>query len=285
MRLTALCLLALSASLPAQTPQKYPELPAGVKMDANIAYDTHKETVLDVFQPAEPAAGKRPGVIVIHGGGWVGGTKEGQWDNFVRRYLERGFVVANVEYRLAKAATAPAAVEDSLKAANWFLQNASKYNVDKKRVVVTGGSAGGHLSLMVGMTPKSAKLGKPAKVAAVVNFYGITDVGDQLAGTNMRQYAVTWVPDSPGRIALAHRVSPMTYVRRGLPPILTLHGDADQTVPYEHGVKLTRALNDAGVRTEMISVPQGRHGFPKEKMDELYKDIFAFLQRAGIMKP
>ncbi len=61
MRLTALCLLALSASLPAQTPQKYPELPAGVKMDANIAYDTHKETVLDVFQPAVPAAGKRPG--------------------------------------------------------------------------------------------------------------------------------------------------------------------------------------------------------------------------------
>jgi len=284
MRLTAICLLALSASLFAQTPQKYPELPAGVKMDANIAYDAHMETVLDVFQPAASATAKRPGVIVIHGGGWVGGTKEGQWDNFVRRYLEKGFVVANVEYRLAKAATAPAAVEDSLKAANWFLNNAAKYNVDRKRVLVTGGSAGGHLALMVGMTPKSAKLGKPAKVAAVVNFYGITDVGDQLAGTNMRQYAVTWLPDSPGRIDLAHRVSPMTYVRRGLPPILTLHGDSDQTVPYVHGVNLTKALNDAGVRTEMISVPQGRHGFPKEKMDELYKDIFAFLERVGIMK-
>lgn len=284
MRLTAICLLAFTFSLAGQTPQKYPELPAGVTMDANIAYDTHKETVLDVFQPATPAAAKRPGAIVIHGGGWVGGTKEGQWDNFVRRYLEKGFVVANVEYRLAKAATAPAAVEDALKAANWFLNNATKYNVDRKRVIVTGGSAGGHLSLMVGMTPKSAKLGKPAKVAAVVNFYGITDVGDQLAGPNMRQYAVTWVPDSPGRIELAHRVSPMSYVRRGLPPILTLHGDADQTVPYEHGVKLTKALNDMGVRAEMISVPQGRHGFPKEKMDELYQEIFAFLTRIGVMR-
>lgn len=285
MRLLAVCLLAFPAFVFGQNPPpKYPELPAGVKMDADISYDRYKETVLDVFQPGEAASGKRPGVIVIHGGGWTGGTKEGQWDNFVRRYLEKGFVVANVEYRLAKVATAPAAVEDALKAANWFISNAGKYNVDKKRIVVTGGSAGGHLSLMVGMAPKSAKLGKPAKVAAVVNFYGITDVGDQLAGPNMRQYAVTWVPDSPGRLELARRVSPMTYVRRNLPAILTLHGDADQTVPYEHGVNLTKALNDAGVRTEMISVPQGRHGFPKEKMDELYKDIFGFLTRVGVLR-
>ena len=284
MKVPAYLLFFLGAAAFAQTPAKYPELPPGVKMEASVSYDSHPETVLDIFQPVGETKGKRPGVVVIHGGGWIAGTKEVQWDNFVRRYLEKGFVVANVEYRLAKSATAPAAVEDSLKAANWFIRNASKYNVDKKRIVVTGGSAGGHLSLMVGMATKSAKLGKPAKVAAVINFYGITDVGDQLAGPNMRPYAVTWVPDSPGRLELAHRVSPMTYVRRGLPPIMTLHGDADQTVPYEHGVKLTKALNDAGNRTEMISVPQGRHGFPKEKMDELYKDIFAFLERNGVMR-
>jgi acetyl esterase/lipase len=253
-------------------------------MDANIAYDKYPETKLDVFQPAGDAAGKRPGVIVIHGGGWVNGSKEGQWDSMIRPYLEKGFVVASVEYRLAKAAVAPAAVEDSLKAANWFSAHAGKYNVDKKRIIVTGGSAGGHLSLMVGMTPRSAKLGKPAKVAAVVNFYGITDVADQLNGPNMRQYAVTWVPDTPGRLELARRVSPMTYVRRELPPVLTIHGDADQTVPYEHGVKLTKALVDAKVKAEMISVPQGRHGFPKEKMNELYPQIFAFLSRNGVMK-
>ena len=98
-------------------------------------------------------------------------------------------------------------------AAEWFEKNAKKYNVDTKRIVVTGGSAGGHLSLMVGMTPKSANLGPPAKVAAVVNFYGITNVGDQLGGPNMRDYAVTWVPEQSGRLELARRVSPMTYVR------------------------------------------------------------------------
>lgn len=282
-RFVSSLILVCSAVFAQPQPAKYPPMPAGVRMEANVAYDRYPETVLDVFVPEGAGGGKRPGVLVIHGGGWVGGTKEGQWDNFVRRYLEKGFVVANVEYRLAKAATAPAAVEDSLKAAAWFSRNASKYGVDPRRIVVTGGSAGGHLSLMVGMTPKSAKLGKPARIASVINFYGITDVGDQLGGPNMRQYAVTWVPEGADRMALAKRASPMTYVRRAVPPVLTIHGDSDQTVPYEHGVQLTKALVRAGAKAEMISVPKGRHGFPKEKMDELYPQIFAFLERQGVI--
>ncbi len=252
-------------------------LPDWASIKANIPYDQYKETVLDILQPTAKATGKRPGVIVIHGGGWTGGTKEALVEPMCLRYVEKGFVVCNVEYRLAKVALAPAAVTDVLHAAQWFRKHAKEYNVDTKRIVVTGGSAGGHLALMVGMTPKSAKLGPPAKVAAVVNFYGITDVGDQLQGPNERQYAVTWLPEQPGRMELAARVSPMTYVRKELPPILTLHGDADQTVPYEHGTKLTKALVDAGARAEMITVPGGKHGFPKETLDELYPRIFAFI--------
>ncbi|MCZ2148262.1 MAG: alpha/beta hydrolase [Bryobacterales bacterium] len=277
-------LLVASAAYGQARPPRYPPMPAGVRADRNISYDKYPETVLDVFSPEAGPAGKRPGVLVIHGGGWVGGTREAMWEQWVKRYLDKGFVVANVEYRLAKAATAPAAVEDVLKAARWFTKNAKKYNVDTKRIAVTGSSAGGHLALMVGMTPKSAKLGKPAKVAAVVNFYGITDVADQLSGPNMRKYAVTWAPESPERLVLARRVSPMSYVRRGLPPILTVHGDADPTVPYEHGVKLTKALVGVGVKAEMISVPGGKHGFPKETLDELYPQIWRFLERSGVIR-
>ena len=271
----------LVATLTAQTPPV--TIPDSVALKANIHYDQYPETVVDILQPKSPAKEKRPGVLFIHGGGWTGGTKESQLPHCLR-YVEQGFVVANVEYRLAKAALAPAAVTDVLKAAQWFHKNASKYNVDRSRIVVTGGSAGGHLSLMVAMTPTSADLGPPGKVAAVVNFYGITDVGDQLEGPNMRKYAVTWLPEQPGRMHLAHRLSPMTYVRKDLPPILTLHGDADETVPYEHGVKLTRALRDAGAKAEMLSVPQGKHGFPKEKLDELYPQIFDFLKRQGVLR-
>ena len=277
--LSLLSLVALTlAAQPAPAPAR---LPAGVTVQENIPYDTHPQTVMDIYKPA--GKGPHPAMIVIHGGGWTGGAKASMVANWVVRYLEKGFVVANVEYRLAAAATAPAAVEDALKAANFFFDNAKKYGVDPKRVAVTGGSAGGHLALMVGMTPKSAKLGKPVKIRAVINFYGITDVDDQLHGPNMRKYAITWVPDGPERTAIARRVSPMTYVRKDVPPVLTLHGDADATVPYQHGINITKALNEAGAKAEMISVPKGIHGFPKETQDRLYPQIFDFLKKHGVM--
>jgi acetyl esterase/lipase len=279
-----LLFVAMAAGcLSGQAKPSYPPLPSGVRLEADLAYDKYPQTVMDVFVPAGGDAVRRPGMIVIHGGGWVNGTKESMYENWVRHYLEKGFVVANVEYRLAAAATAPAAVEDALKAANYFLDNAKKWNVDTRRVAVTGGSAGGHLALMVGMTPKSAKLGDPAKVRAVVNFYGITDVDDQLHGPNERRYATTWVPESAERTALARRVSPMTYVRKDVPPVLTIHGDQDPTVPYEHGVKLTRALLEAGAKAELVPVPGGKHGFPKEKLAELYPRVFEFLKTNGVL--
>ena len=277
--LSLLPLVALTlAAQPAPAPAR---LPAGVTVQENIPYDTHPQTVMDIYKPA--GKGPHPAMIVIHGGGWTGGAKATMVANWVVRYLEKGFVVANVEYRLAAVATAPAAVEDALKAANFFFDNAKKYGVDPKRVAVTGSSAGGHLALMVGMTPKSAKLGKPVKIRAVINFYGITDVDDQLHGPNMRKYAITWVPDGPERTAIARRVSPMTYVRKDVPPVLTLHGDADATVPYQHGINITKALNEAGAKAEMISVPKGIHGFPKETQDRLYPQIFDFLKKHGVM--
>jgi dipeptidyl aminopeptidase/acylaminoacyl peptidase len=121
-------------------------------------------------------------------------------------------------------------------------------------------------------------------VAAVVNFYGITDVEDQLGGDNMRKYAVTWVAEGEGRMELARRVSPVSYTRKDVPAVLTIHGTADETVPYDHGVRITKMLRDAGADAEMISVSEGRHGFPKEKLDELYPQIFQFMTRRGILK-
>src|SRR5215472_7191723 len=159
---------------------KPPSIPDWASLESNISYGEYKETVLDIVQPKAASQKKRPGVLVIHGGGWVSGTKESQIQSRCLRFVEKGFVCANVEYRLAKTAPAPAAVTDVLNAAQWFEHNAKKYNIDTRRIIVTGGSAGGHLALMVGMASKSAKLGPPARIAAVVNFYGITDVADLL---------------------------------------------------------------------------------------------------------
>ncbi|MGC3956523.1 MAG: alpha/beta hydrolase [Verrucomicrobiota bacterium] len=257
-------------------------LPDYATVEPNIAYDSYKETVLDIVKPKSANGGKRPGVLFIHGGGWTAGTKESVMQHFVLPYVQKGYVVANVEYRVANVALAPAAVTDVLKAAEWFRKNAGKYGVDDKRIIVSGGSAGGHLSLMVALATKQAALGPVGRVAAVVNFYGISDVADLLEGVNERKYAVTWLPESlADRRDIARRVSPQSWVSKNEPPVLTIHGDADPTVPYDHGVTITKMLRDAGNDAELISIPRGLHGdfMRNDKAAAIWVQIFDFLAK------
>jgi acetyl esterase/lipase len=203
-----------------------------------------------------------------------------------------GMNVVNVEYRLARVAQAPAAVEDCRCALRWVIQHAKDYGIDVNRLVVSGGSAGGHLALTTGMLPASAGLDRQCpgpdnlKVAAIVNWYGISDVNELLDGPNMKAYAVTWLGSAPDRDQIAKRVSPLTYVRSGLPPVLTIHGDADPTVPYSQSVRLHKALADAGVGNELMTMPGGRHGFDcctAPQRVNAYAKIREFLTRHHVL--
>lgn len=255
----------------------------------DIVYQTADgyEARLDVYRPRgseDPA----PTLLLIHGGGWVGGTKEATALRALP-FLQRGWAVVNVEYRLARVALAPAAVEDVLCALRWTIRNAEDYDIDPDRIVVTGYSAGGHLSLTTGMTPASAGLDRrcpgsePLQVAAVVNWFGITDVGDLLDGENMKSYAVQWLGGLEDRHEVADRVSPLTWVRAELPPILTIHGDADPVVPYSHAVRLHDALDQAGVPNRLHTVPDGGHGnFSVEEHQEAFRVIRDFLREHGL---
>jgi acetyl esterase/lipase len=232
-----------------------------------------------------------PTLIYIHGGGWTGGTKEGSATG-IPAYLEMGLNVVNVEYRLARVAQAPAAVEDCRCALRWVIQHAKEYGIDVNRLVVSGGSAGGHLALTTGMLPASAGLDRQCpgpdnlKVAAIVNWYGISDVNELLDGPNMKAYAVTWLGSAPNREEIARRVSPLTYVRPGLPPVLTIHGDADPTVPYTQSVRLHKALADAGVPNELMTMAGGKHGFDcctAQQRIDAYAKIREFLTRQHVL--
>jgi len=257
---------------------------------------------LDVYRPTTTKS-PTPIVMFIHGGGWVAGAKEDRALDTVP-YMQMGFAVVNVEYRLGKISPAPAAVEDCLCALHWIGRNAKKYNFDLNRVIVTGGSAGGHLALTTGMIPSSAGFDNQCayeddetwdgpwtnarpNVAAIVNWFGITDVADMLQGApNARSYAVGWLGSLPNREDLAKRLSPLTYVRPGLPPILTIHGDADRIVPYSHAVRLQEALNKAGVKNQLFTVPGGGHGdFTAEQSLKAFEAIKAFLASVGITQP
>lgn len=258
----------------------------------NVTYLTanNYESKLDVYR-RRGVDGPLPTVIAIHGGGWTGGTKEST-ALFVLPYLEAGFNVVNVEYRLARVSLAPAAVEDCRCALKWTIAHAKEYGFDTSKLILTGGSAGGHLALITGMLPESAGLdrycvaGDEPKVAAIVNWYGITDVADLLDGPNMKSYAVTWLGSQTDRVNIAKRVSPLTYVRSGLPAVLTIHGDADPTVPYTHGVQLTNALKAAGVKTELVTIPGGKHGgFTLEQNLKIFQSIRSFLAGLGLTPP
>src|SRR5438034_6808743 len=255
----------------------------------NITYLTANgfDAKLDVYARTDQG-GPFPTLIWIHGGGWVGGNKESATFSLLP-YLEMGWNVVNVEYRLGRVSLAPAAVEDCLCALRWVIRNAKQYGFDTAKLVVSGGSAGGHLALTTGMIPASEGLDRQCpgteqlKVAAIVDWYGITDVADLLDGENMRTYAVEWLGSRPNRVEIAKRVSPLTYVRPGIPPVISIQGDADPVVPYSQSLRLQEALQKAGVDHELVTIPGGKHGnFTRAENQKAFAAIKAFLAKHGL---
>src|SRR5205814_4600921 len=125
--------------------------------------------------------GPFPAVLCVHGGGFRAGTREG-YDGLIRKLAERGYVAATVTYRLAPKYPFPAAVYDVKAAVRWARANAAKYRIDPDRIGVTGGSAGGHLALFLGVTADVKEFEgdggnptQPSRVACVVNVYGPSD--------------------------------------------------------------------------------------------------------------
>lgn len=291
----AVVTLAWATSLFAQTPapdaQGAVALWQKVRIVPNVTYEKVNgvDEKLDVYAIRGPAPS--PVVIYIHGGGWVRGTKESAAYGLAP-FIAMGYAVVNVEYRLANVSLAPAAIEDCRCALRWVVQHAKEqqYNLDASRIVVAGDSAGGHLALMTGMLKPNDGFDRQCytvdepHVSAIVDLYGITDLPDMLEGPNKKPfpenwpYTTQWIGNQPNRMEIAKATSPMTYVRAGLPPIISVHGDADPLVPYQHSVKLQDALGNAGVAHELVTIPRGGHGnFSTAEWQRAFAAIETFL--------
>jgi acetyl esterase/lipase len=287
--LAVLCLLALGADAQTSQPAGWTQTIAEqyvIIPDVTYLTVNNNPLHLDIYKPRQPR-GLTPTVVYFHGGGWVRRDKDEATLRLLP-YLEMGWAVVNVDYRLASAALAPAAVEDCRCALRWVAQNAATYGFDTGKIVLVGHSAGGHLALMAGMAPPSAGLdeecsGEPVRVAAIVNWFGITDVGDLLSGKNQRDYAVAWLGSQKDRRKIARRVSPLTYVRAGLPPVISVHADKDPTVPYSQAVRLHRALTKAGVPNQLVTVHGEKHGrYAPEDDLAAYRAVQVFLAKYGL---
>jgi acetyl esterase/lipase len=276
---------------------------------------------LDVLQVS--SAKPTPVVIQLHGGGWIRGDRPSSFGTF-SALLAAGMSVVTVDYRVGKEAPAPAAIGDVRCAMAWVKANAAKYNFDLTRVVVYGASAGGHLALMAGYAP--ASFNPPGctdqpKVAAVLDFYGPTNLAEGLTERGSSDFTHQWLglekplvpyaavtatvagPDAfpaggggPAQeprwaapneavLARAREMSPMSYIRHGLPPTFIVNGDHDPAVDPTQDAQLKKALDAAGVPDGQDIVPGGGHGnFPRAEADKAMLQCLEFLKAQGILQ-
>jgi len=309
----AIAIVLLSGGLASQSPPqsvdpatRFVQVANAYSLTADITYlrAGGADLKLDVYRPSNATA-PTPVLMFMHGGGWTNGSKNSSLFAFLP-FLDMGWAVVNVEYRLADVALAPAAVEDCRCALRWIYQNAKQYKFDLDNIVTTGQSAGGHLALTTGMIQESAGLDRQCpgdrrrawttgdlgtqemKVAAVLDFYGITDVEDLMnrkPGTS-GNFTEAWLGSAMDRAAIAKRVSPTTYVRKGLPPIMIIHGTADSVVPFDQATKLKKMLDAVGTPNEFYAVEGGGHGgWATADMEKVYKAIRGFFAKYHIGEP
>ncbi|MFD0989904.1 alpha/beta hydrolase fold domain-containing protein [Mariniflexile jejuense] len=224
-----------------------------------------------------------PIVINIHGGGWKSGQKESQTG--LETFFSNGYAVANVSYRLVDVAPAPAAIQDVRCALLYIYRNAKKLNIDTNKIVIMGGSAGGHLALMAGLLADNNSFdsncpnSENIKVAAIIDKYGVTD----LTPLAYRNSPRDWLGLNNIDAEFVKKVSPINYISQNSPPIFIAHGDADPVVPYKQSLILYKRLKVYKVKTRLLTIKKGRHGnFTQKQNILLSKSIWKFLNNLGL---
>ncbi len=238
--------------------------------DLDYAGNGYRRQRLDLYLP--PAAGPLPLLIWVHGGAFRMGSKA---DKVPLSYVEDGFAVASLNYRLSQQALFPAQIVDVKAAVRWLRAHAAAYNIDPNRFGAWGESAGGHLVAMLGVSGHVTEfevgehLNVSSHVQAVVDHFGPTDFlqmdAHRLAGGMVHDVADSPeselvggpIQEHPERVAAAN---PVTYVRGDAAPFLIVHGDQDPLVPYHQSVLLKAALESAGVPVSFYTVAGEGHG-------------------------
>jgi acetyl esterase/lipase len=269
-----LLLSLLTSSLLAQ-------LPAGIKLEKDIAYIEGGDEAqkLDLYLPETASEKPLPLIVHIHGGGWRAGNK---FPCPVMSLVFKGYAVASVEYRFSQKAVFPAQIQDCQAAIRWLRAHAKQYNLDPDHLGAVGGSAGGHLSALVGTS--GGKKAFPAigghldqsdRVQAVIDIYGpadFTTVVQQAAEDKKAKNIFAFnTPSDPYSSLIgtplddkpkADAVSPVHYVSKDNPPFLILHGTHDTLVPYAQSVQLEAALKAQNIPVWLQTLPGAGHGGP-----------------------
>ena len=248
---------------------------------------------LDLYLPKNRNAGeKSPAVLLIHGGGWKEGDKrQAREIEFGMTLAQNGFVAASINYALRSAGRFPQNLQDCKNGTRYLRAHADELGIDPNRISVMGGSAGGHLALLVGYTADQPNLapsqpypGVSDKVSSVVDFYGINNLATRKeTDPNGKPLKIDPLDSATQSIFGStpqdwKKASPIAYVKRDVPPTLILHGKKDTTVDFDQSQELADALQKTGATYEIIWLPNAPHSFsfqhavPKSKKP-LEKDV------------
>ena len=269
--------------------------PADVEVLEDVVFGTvdGRELHVDIARPRQLPAGPMPAVLLIHGGGWAGGTHKGYAPTWLAQH---GYFTASVEYRLSGDAPWPAQIEDCKLAVRWLRANAEKYHVNPHRIGCMGHSAGGHLVACLGTLGADKSLdnaggyqGIDSRVQAVVDEAGpvdFTPAGRPTLGTEMK--------DHPGLVKLLgggfaektdawRQASAALHVSADTPPFLILHGENDHLVPISQAERMVAALKSAGIPVELVRVKNAGHGLRPDKPGDPAADPDPEAQHAAIL--
>lgn len=279
-------LLFAAAFAGAQEPKaKPPAYPTDVRVKPDVAFlPKDRSEKADLYFPKTMEQGKKyPAVVMIHGGGWTGGTKHAARELNVCGNLARaGYIAMSVDYVLSKDGKAvwPQNLHDCQSAVRWLRRNAAELQVDPENIGVIGGSAGGHLAALVALLEESDGLDAKepygdvsCRVKCGVDLYGPNDLAEY---KDVKMLGKTMAEDKE----LYRKASPVSYARKHSPPLLILHGTADKTVDVKQSELLAEALKKAGAVHELVIVPGAPHTFhlqPKEK--DLRPVVIGFFDR------
>jgi acetyl esterase/lipase len=262
-----------------------PRLPPGIKVLRDLPYveGGHERNRLDLYLP-EKVEGRLPLIVWIHGGAWMGGSKEGCP---AIPFATKGYAVASSNYRLSQHAVFPAQIEDCKAAVRWLRANAAKYSLDPDHIGVWGASAGGHLVAMLGTTGavkelegSGGNLDQSSRVQCVVDWFGpsnLLTMGGWHDGPASPEARLVGGPVQENK-EKARKASPIIYVSKDSAPCLIMHGDQDKTVPPGQSEELTAALKKVGVEVTFQVIQGNGHGGPGFNSPEnrkLIEDFFA----------
>jgi acetyl esterase len=262
--------------------------------DVEYGHPGEKVLLLDLHVPDGP--GPFPAAILVHGGGFDGGSKSTNVRPLFEPLANTGFAWFSIDYRLAPEARFPQAIEDVNSAIVWVKSNAAKYRVDVSKIAIIGESAGGFLVNYAGTheTPET-------RVAAVVDFYGPSDYAklaelrrdhpERFNMASLNRHAANGGGihffgaeqlDAKG-LAKLQAISPIAAVHKGMPPFLCIHGTKDDQVSFEQSTAFCDAIRGVGTGCELITIEGGGHGmgtWREPEMQHWKPEMTAWLKKS-----